>query len=1160
MRIARLQLPAYGHFKDKQLDFGESPATDFHILYGTNEAGKSTLLHSITELLYGIHLQSRAKFRYGPKVQIQATLEQPGLEPLDFLRRVKKDAPIATPEGEPLPESALAPFLHGLGKDTFESSFGISHDRLRAGGDELNEGKGDLGQALLSASGIEGIRPLLEQTRAQLRELLSSAKTAPGSIPALKNQYEGLLSELYRLEDEQSAEDFGTLCRQLAEAGEAHQAAREKEKVANNQVARLSRIKSALAGLRPYLDRKAALEAFPNPRCLPSASLDSLEQLLAQEAQTQEAVQKAEIDLQALQKRRDAIQCNPATLGLETQIAQARDQASLAENRDAEISALGQEAKALRENLTAQMANLSWEAELDTIPDFAFTDLQAQVYLELIQNKADQDRETQELEARIQELEITLANQGDAANVDLGETFASALANATKAQTLAGHAAKESKLLETRLDLLQGQAQGLPYIDVQLEGLPALKVPPKSVVQDFEEQYSHAVQAVQDANQAKEQADKALSETKSKLETELKASGQADPGLVQAAREYRDKGWELVLQDWKGEGAEEELEPGVPLETSFVQAIEAADHAADELFVHAGQAGRIQQLRDDVSRQTKTAKSLDKPLQEAWDNMETLQQGWYATWEPLGIEPGTPENMLEWIAQLQGILQAYTEYREKEAALRHDLETIATATGDIATALGNGTEGQTLDDLLTRANRVQESKRLVQETRCSLQSTKEKLQNAQTRQSVTQAKWETFLGELGMDPATSTAHAKRTIEASQKLFAGYNQFQTLQKRLAALKEEASAYASEVGALATKIHGADLFPGAQPAQTAKGLGEQLKQALESQSRAKVLDEQISEKQTALEKDKVAQASATGQLEEACQFHHCEDAAALRVFLQEERHKLSIHEKLEESREFLGQQALGQPLEEFIAELETHQGTIEQDLMDADFEATELRNASDQAGKTKNSLEIRHSDYGKDNGALEKLRLQLGSLEAEISNKAQTYAKLAWQEHFLTGAIQKAREASGGSLLRNAGKLFATLTEGAYLRLDTETEEKTGQARLVGIRLSDNLEEPVHPHQMSDGTRDQMYLALRLAWLQENLPRTPMPVVLDDLLINFDDHRSKAILQVLANLAKTTKAQILLFTHHYHVLELAREVLEECGDFQFQDITQDPGDPF
>lgn len=77
-------------------------------------------------------------------------------------------------------------------------------------------------------------------------------------------------------------------------------------------------------------------------------------------------------------------------------------------------------------------------------------------------------------------------------------------------------------------------------------------------------------------------------------------------------------------------------------------------------------------------------------------------------------------------------------------------------------------------------------------------------------------------------------------------------------------------------------------------------------------------------------------------------------------------------------------------------------------------------------------------------------------------------------------------------------------------------------------------------MSDGTRDQLYLALRLAVIERHLEAGQrLPLVVDDLLLHFDDERARQALVVLAELGCRT--QVLFFTHHRHLVELARQAL-------------------
>ena len=79
-------------------------------------------------------------------------------------------------------------------------------------------------------------------------------------------------------------------------------------------------------------------------------------------------------------------------------------------------------------------------------------------------------------------------------------------------------------------------------------------------------------------------------------------------------------------------------------------------------------------------------------------------------------------------------------------------------------------------------------------------------------------------------------------------------------------------------------------------------------------------------------------------------------------------------------------------------------------------------------------------------------------------------------------------------------------------------------------------------LSEGTRDQLFLALRIAALELQIEsKGALPFVADDLFINFDNDRSKAGLRALRDLS--AKTQVLFLTHHDHLLPLVKEVFGE-----------------
>jgi len=137
------------------------------------------------------------------------------------------------------------------------------------------------------------------------------------------------------------------------------------------------------------------------------------------------------------------------------------------------------------------------------------------------------------------------------------------------------------------------------------------------------------------------------------------------------------------------------------------------------------------------------------------------------------------------------------------------------------------------------------------------------------------------------------------------------------------------------------------------------------------------------------------------------------------------------------------------------------------------------------------------------------------------------------------IERYREESQGPVLARASAHFHALTRGAYAGVTAELgrdDKLTLHARRPQPRANESLD----LSELSDGTRDQLFLALRVASLERlGALGTRAPVVIDDALVHFDDARSRAALSVLAGLAATHT--VVYLTHHAHLVELARAEL-------------------
>jgi uncharacterized protein YhaN len=161
-------------------------------------------------------------------------------------------------------------------------------------------------------------------------------------------------------------------------------------------------------------------------------------------------------------------------------------------------------------------------------------------------------------------------------------------------------------------------------------------------------------------------------------------------------------------------------------------------------------------------------------------------------------------------------------------------------------------------------------------------------------------------------------------------------------------------------------------------------------------------------------------------------------------------------------------------------------------------------------------------------------------AELLSIAERWLLRAAASRLAARTIERHRAMVQDPLISRAGALFAMATGDAFSGLGVAYGDND-QPMLVAQRHNG---EPVQIAGLSEGTRDQLFLALRLALLERRTSE-PMPFIGDDLLTSFDAERTLAGLRLLAAAGK--QQQIILFTHHKHVVNLARTVQDYAVDF-------------
>jgi uncharacterized protein YhaN len=442
---------------------------------------------------------------------------------------------------------------------------------------------------------------------------------------------------------------------------------------------------------------------------------------------------------------------------------------------------------------------------------------------------------------------------------------------------------------------------------------------------------------------------------------------------------------------------------------------------------------------------------------------------------------------------------------------------------------------EALAQRLDEARRKHEAlHREVREREADLEALVEEHRTASEAMDAWKVQWGSVMQGLGLPDEMPPSGVDEFVENVRTLFVKLGDAEKLRIRIHAIDEEAEAFRDEVipmvGAIATDLAGL-------PVDDAVGrLNALLSDNLAKQSKRLQIKEQIEQAVQDLAEAQASIQSMTDRLDALCVEAKCENHADLdeaeRRSADYVRLKTAIASVEQEIEEVGG--GVG------IADLEAEVQGVDPDTLPGQIEALisiiddELEPRRTELAQTKGreQKELELMD-GSDRAAqvADQAQAELASIRAD----AERYVHVRLASRILRDQIERYRRENQGPLIKRASEHFSSLTLGSFDGLVTDFNDKD-EPVLVGVRGSG---EKVFVEGMSSGTRDQLYLALRLASLERYMDSAEsMPFIVDDILVDFDDNRSEAALREMSVLSK--KGQVILFTHHARVVEKAKAI--------------------
>ncbi len=1152
MRLTAFDIERYGNLDRLRLQLDPAPRR-INVVVAPNGAGKSVLRQAFSDLLFGIPGQTPLDFRFGYKpMRLRAEAVGPDGAAVRFGRRKGHGNTLLDEVDGELPLAVLDRLLGRTDRAQLERLFALDTERLRAGGHGLLASGGYFADALISAAGglhhARAIRADIERQRDEAAPERKSAsrpfyKALGAWQDARKTRREGLLlpKERERREREwQAAQDEQARANQDANSAAA-------------ALARLERVRR-VAPLITRLDAAQAwLDAHPEAPVLPDG-------LRARLAEAREGLHRAREKLQGAVARRDEAARHAGEVTPDDALLAAADLVQVV------IEGLGaaeQDEQGLPDAQAESRASLR---RVETV----LRDLGSSLPVERASEAVAPARARREIRRLIERYgEIAAKREG------LPRRLAAMERNAAEAQSRlaalppimegeslallvkdirdhgdptlqAASAAQASQRLRNEADLALRHVPGWTGC---IEALAALAPLPLPIYEERHDALEDTERVMREYSRRAEDARGALATTEREAQEAATDGDVPDEAAVAAARQHRDQGWQLVFRhaftpDPPQPGEVEAWTGGVPLPLAYERAAAAADSAADRRVTEAERVQRAAERARTRRRQEAERAEAQSALRDAQDLARQTRENWAAIVAPFGL-PDTAA-----IAAVREILAQRGIALEAERKARDAAEAAAALTAQHADwakvlAATLGVEcSSSLPELLRKAAIIETARteRAVAEQR--LRTAEEQLRDLHDEEAGFNAEfeawrteWASGLAALRQPSDLRPEAAGDVLDLLDELDGALGQADRATEQVRAVQARVAGFHEQV-ASAIRAVAPDLG-GVAPFEAARALGDRLgrarQQETKRQERCRQLDDSVREAATGEQAECAAAAELRAVLVAADAADEVD--AERRIELAEAR-SLREASRIQTEADLLGagdgrtlealrEEVAAVPLDEQAARSEQAQRHQQDANARAQAAAEQAGRLGDELKRDADAVGTLHSAHAEASAAASLARVLEDAVLMEVA--------MALLDH----GLQAVERGGDGVLLARIGAALRALTLGAYDGVALHPD-KDGTLRLVAIERA-FPGEPRAVNALSEGTRDQLFLALRLVAIEDHVAESPpLPFVADDILQTFDNARATATLRALLTLSEQT--QIIVLTHHDHVLDLARALPE------------------
>ncbi|CDX38016.1 conserved hypothetical protein [Mesorhizobium sp. ORS 3359] len=1147
MRLRRLDLTRYGKFTDKAIDFGEKPVSgpDLHIVFGLNEAGKSTALSAYLDLLFGIEERSRYNFQHDySSMRIGGLLEFEG-QALAVSRTKSRSNSLHDAEGRPLSEIAISAQLAGLSREAYSSMFSLDDETLEAGGKAILESRGDLGKLLFTASaGLGHASDVLAALEAEA-DGLHRKQAQTTEIALLKKRFAELKSRKEAIDT--LASTFEALEAERAEAHEKYDRSLAERAALSARLATIERYARA-APLLAEIKRKASrLAELPDMLSPAKTWSGSVPDLIGQDARLRTRLHANADEIDRTKAKIEAIAIDEAVLTISEQVRALADRKARYLSAGMDLPTRKMEVQLLDQTVASCLGALGRSAEQD--PSRLILPA---VVVGTLRTMAEQ-RSGITTSLRMARDEAAAALDGlNAARGRVGEERAvpeparARLMAAVSEAKASGHKREIAEAVAFEDERQTGLADAMRRLrpwSGDAEALSKMPVPPpmqmaawKTLAADLQRDKAVFSERLVEHEQSRTSTSLRLAAVRASAEI-------ADDDTAAAIRRERDEAWRNHRADLKVETAD-----------VFAAALARDDHVGAARLAHAGELADLRAIRQKAAETEATIERVSCQLagvakraeiasieikRMAGTLLEDCQE------QSLDLLIGLLEERLSAHADALGALDDILLARARIGRATAEGERIHLGLASALRSVGIQPEaGEAMETMVVAAERFLDRQAKVDAERAealrSVAAKEEELaarrlavEIAERRDTAWQADVNETLKGTWLEDGVAGTGLGSVLDQLSELSKALQDREGMRMRIGKMEADRTGFAEEVARLGAQA--GDPSSEDAPEQASVRLTKRLEQAERArEARANLLVDiqKLQDAQEALNAEIAAHETTKQQVLDAFRVETLPEVAERDERLRERDGLQSAVAELEERltselalEDFAQARSLLESVD--LDGLAIEKAEIERRLADLD-EAIQQQLV--RRTRATDKLDAIGGD-----SQVARIDAERRTVLLEIEEKAARYIELKLGVMSAASALRVYRERHRSGMMSEASEAFALITRGRYTGLTTQPI-KGGEVLIA----TQNDGQSKVADALSKGARFQLYLALRLAGYFEFAKLRPsVPFIADDIMETFDHLRSEEVFRLFGEMAKV--GQVIYLTHHQHLCEIAKSVV-------------------